>query len=631
MKMEKKVNPVRMDWEKLPAEIAAGLRAVAAEFPERFSEETTALEVSFVAEELGQGWRLELEPDCRIQYGRPIDAFRGLGRIFGAAKREAEEERAAFSMLGAMIDVSRNGVMTVAAAKKFLCRLALMGINTVLLYTEDVYEVEGEPFWGYLRGSYSKAELKELDQFAADLGIEMIPCIQTLAHLEQVLQWPEYWDIRDTDRVLMAEEDRTYALIEKLLATVAECFRTRRIHLGMDEASGIGKGNYLKKHGEKSPFAILQDHLKRVRDLCRKYDFEPMIWSDMFFRLGSKEHEYYDPEAVIPDWVKESIPEDVELVYWDYYHTDKAFYRDWIDRHRAMGKEPILAPGTWTWNRMWAALPFAFATIDAAMTVAREKGLREAFCAAWGDDGTECDPYSMLPALQLFADHGYRGKVDEVRLAENFAGSCDGVLNDWVRASDIDAPGGRPKEPDFGNLGKLLLWQDPVLAIFDPLVDMETFPKHYRQLAEELEAAAKEGTQAERLLFPARFARVLELKCTLRENLVSAYVAGNREELQRIETEIFPKLQEAVDVLWKTHRALWMETFKPFGWEVIEARYGRLRTRLETVRDRLNDYLANRVDSLPELEVKLERVATESGFAFDHSRASRAATPSWLK
>ena len=62
-----------------------------------------------------------------------------------------------------------------------------MGLNAVCLYTEDTYEVPNEPFFGYLRGRYETSELKELDDYAADFGIEMFPCIQTLGHMEQVL------------------------------------------------------------------------------------------------------------------------------------------------------------------------------------------------------------------------------------------------------------------------------------------------------------------------------------------------------------------------------------------------------------------------------------------------------------
>lgn len=44
------------------------------------------------------------------------------------------------------------------------------------LYTEDTYKIDGEPFFGYLRGGYTQEHLKEIDDYAFNLGIEVIPC-----------------------------------------------------------------------------------------------------------------------------------------------------------------------------------------------------------------------------------------------------------------------------------------------------------------------------------------------------------------------------------------------------------------------------------------------------------------------
>ena len=85
--------------------------------------------------------------------------------------------------VGAMLDNSRNAVMNVSTVKKMLVHMALLGMNTCMLYTEDTYELEGYPYFGYMRGRYSARELRELDSFALSLGIELIPCIQTLGHL----------------------------------------------------------------------------------------------------------------------------------------------------------------------------------------------------------------------------------------------------------------------------------------------------------------------------------------------------------------------------------------------------------------------------------------------------------------
>ena len=70
------------------------------------------------------------------------------------------KEKICFDKFGVMIDCSRNAVMNVSAFKKMADILSSLGYNTIRLYTEDTYEVDGEPYFGYLRGRYSKAELR---------------------------------------------------------------------------------------------------------------------------------------------------------------------------------------------------------------------------------------------------------------------------------------------------------------------------------------------------------------------------------------------------------------------------------------------------------------------------------------
>ena len=93
-----------------------------------------------------------------------------------------------------MIDCSRNGVMKVEAVKNWIDITADMGYNTVMLYIEDTYEVNNNPYFGYGRGRYSKQELKEIDAYAVKNGMEFIPCIQTLAHLNAIVNWSVYKD-----------------------------------------------------------------------------------------------------------------------------------------------------------------------------------------------------------------------------------------------------------------------------------------------------------------------------------------------------------------------------------------------------------------------------------------------------
>ena len=58
----------------------------------------------------------------------------------------------AFRRFGTMIDCSRNAVMNTSAVKRWIDVTAGMGYNTLMLYTEDTYEVNNQPYFGYMRG-----------------------------------------------------------------------------------------------------------------------------------------------------------------------------------------------------------------------------------------------------------------------------------------------------------------------------------------------------------------------------------------------------------------------------------------------------------------------------------------------
>jgi hypothetical protein len=322
----------------------------------------------------------------------------------------------------------------------------------------------------------------------------------------------------------------------------------------------------------------------------------------------------------------------VQLVYWDYDHYEKEEYLDLIRRHRALGSMPVMAGGVWTWNHFWAALPHSFTTVNACMRACKEEKLREVFMTMWGDDGMECDVFSALPGLQLFAEHGYADTVDPALLRANFRGSCDAVFDDWVKASEVDSvPCLAHPAKSTANVSKWLLWQDPLLALMDPDLEDCSLRGHYEKLSAALFRAAKKTPASRRLIFPARLARALALKCELRRNLAEAYAAGNRRKLTKLLEGDLAALRKAVDELWKCHRDVWLATYKPFGLEVIESRYGGLRTRLESLSDRLYAYLSGKIGEIPELEVKLEKIGPKTPGELPYAGYARVATPSCIK
>jgi hypothetical protein len=256
--------------------------------------------------------------------------------------------------------------MTVEAMKRYVKVMASLGFNALLLYMEDTYEIPEYPRFGYARGRYTQAELREIDAFADGLGIEIIPCIQTLGHMAQYLRWNEAADVRDTEGVLLCGEEKTYHLIDAMLCAMRGAFKSCRIHIGMDETFDLGLGVYLQRNGYQNRFDVMTVHLKRVLGLCEKYGFTPMMWSDMFFRLYSDTGAGFEPNAQLPAEKRALIP-DVELVYWDYYRTDGAAYEAIMNAHKKMGKKTLFAGGIWTWGRALPDVSFTFDSMKPAL------------------------------------------------------------------------------------------------------------------------------------------------------------------------------------------------------------------------------------------------------------------------
>ncbi|NLB60722.1 MAG: beta-N-acetylhexosaminidase, partial [Lentisphaerae bacterium] len=523
---------------------------------------------------------------------------RGLGALLAGLVPADQpfEQELPFRTCGIMLECSRNAVSQVAYLKQWLRRMALLGYNWVMLYTKDIYELPAEPYFGYLRGRYTLAEIQELDAYAAALGIEMSACLQALGHLEPVLKWPAYAMIRDTSSVMMVGKEESYQLVEKMIQFWSRALRSRRIHVGLDETHDLGRGRYLDLHGYRRGFDLFNTHLRRVVRICRSYDLQPMIWSDMYFRLGSRNMDYYDPQSRIPQDVVRRIPRQVNLVYWDYYHADKNFYLEWIERHRRMGFEPVMASGIWTWGRLWHDASLTSANAGACLEACRQTGIRDVFFTMWGDDGNYCDFDSALAGLVFVAEKAITGQTRPAVLAKWLQAISGAQYKVTQMASQLNSIASGPA----------VLWDDPLLGIY--LHNLRAtrpaawakLDSRYRRLALQL-APWRQETGAGSIEHAWRLANLLALKTRLHRQLCTAYFNQDRRALSRIRRDI-PAVMTALAEVADSFRTNWLRRYKPFGLEVLQIRLAGLQARLAELTDRLDDYQAGCIEVIEELE-----------------------------
>ena len=510
----------------------------------------------------------------------------------GRSTLEVRQERH-IANCGAMLDMSRNGVMTVDAVKRMIDMHAALGLNMLMLYTEDTYEVPGYPYFGYLRGRYTQSELREMDDYAEGAGVELVPCIQTLGHLAQFLQWDDSSALHDQMDILLIDDERTYDLIRAAIASLRSCMRSGRIHIGMDEAHGVGLGRYLEKNGVTDRFALLSRHLDRVTQICREYGFAPMMWSDMFFRLGSKTNSYYDLEAEIPRQVIDTMP-DVGLVYWDYYHRQEEFYDRMLTLHERFGRETVFAGGVWTWSGFLPQVKQTEATMRPALKVCARHHVQTAIATMWGDDGAETNAFLASPLLSIFSEACWQG-ADHPLSEDVLAGEClTGVPRAVLEAFGDFYPDGADHRP-----GKALVWGDPLYPLLnlrgeaaDDVIDRSRCAQ--RVLADHADLP---GVRYASLLH-----RIVQEKAAICRDVRERYLEGDRAYLTTLAHETIPRLLGLYDELMREHRRLWTRDYKRQGWEVLAGRYGYVTGRLRDVADELDEYLSGELRQIAALE-----------------------------
>ena len=572
---------------------------------EKNQDETAAMTFSLEKTPEDAGSSVVKKGDtCTVRFQEPAQYF----RLFNYALHHNNEdfsleEKPYFARRGFMLDCSRNAVANPEKLRSLVRRLAKMGMNQLFLYMEDTYEVPGYPYFGTYRGKYTREELRDLDKYCALFGIELVPCIQTLAHLHSFLRWHNSRPLRDTGDILKVGSKEVYTFIRNLLESLRSCFSTRNIHIGMDEAHMLGLGNYLRENGYEESSVIIRRHTDRVLELCQETGWTPMMWSDMYITANTGGG-YYDVKASTDTSGWEKPPKELGMVYWDYYNTRKDIYHNMLRVHKALSDRVIFAGGIWNWNGISPNYGKAFCCSRLALEACRQEGIQEVFATGWMDNGAETPIDAIYPGLAVFSFLCFHEDLYEEELSTYFRDCIDAELEDFLLLDLLDALfKGSGKNLTADNPSKYLLYQDPMLGIFDyHLKDTDT-ETYYRTLADKLKSKAETpGEYQEFFRFYYYLSLVLSRKADLGIRIKTAYDAKDLSTLKEISEEVIPNIIRNLTVMHTSRESLWFADAKPFGYELLDIRLGGVKTRLESCRRRLQSFLEGKVQTLEELE-----------------------------
>ena len=513
-----------------------------------------------------------------IVYSKKAEFFRALSYIEQYGTSCDIEESAKLQNVGVMLDLTLNGVMKPESLARYFAKMALMGLNTAII--KQLMEVEGYPLYGYLRGRYTAKEMKQIDDYAYSLGIEAIPGIDTLAHLDRELCWPVLGGLTDSKGVICVGEENTYKFLEACLKALTTPYRSSRVFIGLDETLRIGRGKYHRKHGFKDTADIIGEHVENLRPIFDNLGIKPMMWNDIYLDKP-------DSQAVM------SAAKSMDIMYRTDNSTDT---KAGLDKLKKFSSN-VMYVGESCFK--YSVVPRYDMTVNSAASDLAEcinSGVKEAVVLMSCEDGAEADYFAGLYLLQVYAEIAYTGEYNEAQAKARFAVCAGADADAFLGLNEFDTLGGVT-----GNPCRFLLYQDPIIPMFEKDCEGYKFSELYGELQRKCESWQEKNPEyAVMFAFYKNLAAALSEKCKWHEAAGDIVRSKNRDAAKKLAMTA-PAIVTAMNELRKAWRNMWYENRKIAGFEVVDVRMGGVTQRMESAGRRMKQFADGIIEDIEEL------------------------------
>jgi len=237
---------------------------------------------------------------------------------------------------GVADDISRGQVFTVESAKRYIKILSHYKMNFYCLYIEDMFAHPKHPKIGKDRGALTIKEIKEIDKYAKERFVELVPIFECLGHVENIMYHEEYEHLGEFpgSQCLDVSNPEIFPFLEDYISELSKCFSTKYFHIGCDESFDLGKirsKEYVKKHGKTK---VLVDFYEKIYQIVRKYENNHVIMYDDIVRNDNE--------------LLKILNKDIILMYWNYKPQKQ--YKE-VAKFLKAGHKVIVSPSMLSWLR----------------------------------------------------------------------------------------------------------------------------------------------------------------------------------------------------------------------------------------------------------------------------------------
>ncbi len=237
---------------------------------------------------------------------------------------------------GVAQDISRGQVFTIDNAKRYMKILSHYKMNFYCLYMEDMFAHPKHPLIGKGRGALTIEEIKDLDIFAKEHFIELVPIFECLGHVDNILAHEEYEHLGEFPgaQCLNISNPDIYSFLNDFISEISNAFSTEYFHIGCDESFDLGKGRSKEFIKEQGKGKALVDCYEKIYHLARENGNRHVIMYDDIVRINKE--------------VQKTLEKDLILMYWNY--SPKKKYPS-LEKYIKAGFRVIVSPSMMNWQR----------------------------------------------------------------------------------------------------------------------------------------------------------------------------------------------------------------------------------------------------------------------------------------
>ena len=399
------------------------------------------LAVSILPSLAAQAYTLEVTPDsCRVTVRDAAGVRHAcatldqLVRQYGARIPTLTiHDQPVFAVRGAMLDVSRDRIPTMAEFQRLIPQLASWKYNHLQLYVEHTVAYVGhDDAWQGLH-ALTPDELRRLDALCCEHGIELAANQNCFGHLSGFLSLPRYqhlaeiavdgtWDFnglvtRCGPFSLCPSEPQARTFVADLLAQLCPLIRSPWVNIGCDETFDVGQGRSREAVAARGRAAVYLDFVRQVCALTAAHGKRPQFWADI-----ALEH----PECL------HELPRELCGLAWGY--EGDARFADWCDALIGAGNEAWVCPGTSSWRSITGRTTDRQQNLLAAADQGAAHGASGFLVTDWGDLGHRQQWPISQHGLAEAAHRAWSGSAPYDARASGLHGFGETTVGTWLDA-----------------------------------------------------------------------------------------------------------------------------------------------------------------------------------------------------